>query len=70
MSLKDITSDLHHEAETTKFAKMLLSGKIEKADYRNYLYNLLAIYDPIEWYCQRQGFLVTMPDLPFATQPP
>ena len=45
MSLREITKDLHHEAETTKFAKMLLSGKIEKADYRNYLYNLLAIYD-------------------------
>lgn len=64
MSLRDITKDLHHEAETTTFAKMLLSGKIEKQDYKNYLYNLLAIYDPIEWYCKRQGFLDTMPDLP------
>ena len=64
MSLREITKDLHHEAETTVFAKMLLSGKIEKQDYRNYLYNLLAIYDPIEWYCKRQGFLDTMPDLP------
>lgn len=64
MSLKEITKDLHHEAETTTFAKMLLSGKIEKADYKNYLYNLLAIYDPIEWYCKRQGFFDNMPDLP------
>jgi heme oxygenase len=64
MSLREITKDLHHEAETTTFAKMLLSGKIEKADYKNYLYNLLAIYDPIEWYCKRQGFLDTMMDLP------
>jgi len=64
MSLKEITKDLHHEAEKTQFAKMLLSGKIGKEDYKNYLYNLLAVYDPIEWYCQRQGFLVTMPDLP------
>jgi heme oxygenase len=64
MSLKEITKDLHHEAEKTTFAKMLLSGKISKEDYRNYLYNLMAVYDPIEWYCQRQGFLVTMPDLP------
>ena len=64
MSLRDITKDLHHEAETTKFAKMLLSGKIEKADYRNYLYNLLAIYDPIEWYNKRQGFFTNMHDLP------
>jgi heme oxygenase (biliverdin-producing, ferredoxin) len=64
MSLREITKDLHHEAELTKFAKLLLSGKIEKQDYKNYLYNLMAVYDPIEWYCQRQGFLVTMPDLP------
>jgi heme oxygenase len=64
MSLREITKDLHHEAETTKFAKLLLSGKIEKSDYRNYLYNLMAVYDPIEWYCTRQGFLVNMPDLP------
>ena len=64
MSLKEITKDLHHEAETTVFAKMLLSGKIEKQDYRNYLYNLLAIYDPIEWYSKRQGFFANMHDLP------
>jgi heme oxygenase len=64
MSLREITKDLHHEAETTKFAKMLLSGKISKEDYRNYLYNLMAVYDPIEWYCKRQGFLDTMPTLP------
>ena len=64
MSLKEITKDLHHEAETTTFAKMLLSGKIGKEDYRNYLYNLLAVYDAIEWYCKRQGFLDSVPDLP------
>jgi len=64
MSLRDITKDLHHEAELTKFAKLLLSGKIEKQDYRNYLYNLMAVYDPIEWYCKRQGFLGNMLDLP------
>jgi heme oxygenase len=64
MSLKDITKDLHHEAEITKFAKLLLSGKIEAEDYRNYLYNLLAVYDPIEWYCKRQGMFKEMSDLP------
>ena len=33
MSLKEITKDLHHEAETTKFAKLLLSGKITKEEF-------------------------------------
>jgi heme oxygenase (biliverdin-producing, ferredoxin) len=64
MSLREITKDLHHEAETTKFAKLLLSGKIEKQEYKNYLYNLLAIYDPIEWYASRQGMFEKMAGLP------
>ena len=64
MSLREITKDLHHEAETTQFAKTLLGGKISKEDYRNYLYNLLAVYDPLEWYANRQGFFNNMPDLP------
>ena len=64
MSLREITKDLHHEAETTKFAKELLSGKIGGKKYVNYLYNLLAIYDPIEWYAGRQGMFEKMPYLP------
>ena len=64
MSLKEITKDLHHEAETTKFAKELLSGKIGGKQYANYLYNMLAIYDPIEWYNKRQGFFTNLHDLP------
>lgn len=64
MSLRDITKDLHHEAETTKFAKELLSGKIGGKVYVNYLYNMLAIYDPIEWYNSRQGFFANLAGLP------
>lgn len=64
MSLKEITKDLHHEAETTTFAKMLLSGKIGKEDYKNYLYNMMAVYDPIEWYNKRLGNLAGMEKLP------
>ncbi len=64
MSLREITKDLHHEAETTTFAKMLLSGKISCEDYKNYLYNLMAVYDPIEWYASRQGMFSNMPGLP------
>ena len=43
MSLREITKELHHEAETTKAAKALLSGKISKEDYRKYIYQLLLI---------------------------
>lgn len=57
MSLKEITKDLHHEAETTKFAKLLLSGKISKEDYANYLYQLVLIYPIIEMGNEVQGNL-------------
>lgn len=60
MSLREITQDLHHEAEKTQFAKLLLSGKIEKADYANYLYQLVLIYGPIELGCRVQGFLTNL----------
>jgi heme oxygenase len=63
MSLKDITKDLHHEAETTKFAKTLLSGNITKEQYANYLYQMLAIYDPLEFFCTRQGIFNRLPGL-------
>ena len=57
MSLKEITKDLHTAAEKTKFAKLLLSGNIDRSEYTNYLYQMLAIYDPIEFSAEEQGFL-------------
>jgi len=57
MSLRDITKDLHHEAETTQFAKLLLSGKISAEDYANYLYQLVLIYPIIELSNKNQGNL-------------
>jgi len=63
MSLKEITKDLHHEAETTKFAKLLLSGSIEKKDYANYLYQLILIYNAIEQGNQIEGNFKNLPDI-------
>ena len=63
MSLKEITKDLHHEAETTKFAKLLLSGKIDKEDYAKYLYQLILIYPIIEMGNKIQGNFVNLPDI-------
>lgn len=63
MSLKEITKDLHHEAETTKFAKLLLSGKIEKTDYANYLYQLVLIYNAIELGNRLEGNFTELPGI-------
>lgn len=63
MSLKEITKDLHHDAERTQFAKLLLSGKISKEDYANYLYQMILVYNGIETACASQGMLTNLPDV-------
>lgn len=60
MSLKDITKDLHTAAEKTVFAKKLVTGTTTVEEYTTYLYNMLAIYDPIEFFCNRQGMLTNL----------
>jgi heme oxygenase len=63
MSLKEITKDLHTAAEKTKFAKLLLNGNISRDEYANYLYQMLAIYDPIEFLAEEQGLLANLPGI-------
>ena len=63
MSLREITKDLHHQAETTAAAKLLLSGKITSDDYASWLYQLILIYGPIEFGCRSQGFFDQLPGI-------
>ena len=63
MSLKEITWDLHKEAETSQFVKKIFKGEATKDEYATYLYNLLAIYDPIEFSCKRQGMFNNLPGI-------
>jgi heme oxygenase len=63
MSLREITKDLHTDAERTEFAKKLLSGSISKEDYANYLYQMVLIYPPIEMGNKIQGNFVNLPDI-------
>lgn len=60
MSLRDITKDLHTEAERTSFAKKLISGSLTKEEYANYLYQMLLIYGPIEMGNRVQGFFTNL----------
>lgn len=63
MSLREITKDLHTDAERTQFAGKLLSGSISKEDYANYLYQMLLIYGPIELGNRIQGHFTNLPDI-------
>lgn len=61
MSLKEITRDLHTEAENTNFMKLVMSGKISTEQYTNYLYQMIAVYGPIEFGCKILGFFDNLP---------
>lgn len=63
MSLKEITKDLHSDAERTEFAKKLLSGSISREDYANYLYQMMLIYNPIELGNRILGNFQNLPDI-------
>ncbi len=63
MSLREITKDLHSDAERTEFAKKLLSGSISKEDYANYLWQMVLIYQPIEMGNKLLGNFVNLPDI-------
>ena len=60
MSLREITKDLHTEAEKTEFAKLLLFGNISKEKYTDYLYQMIAVYGPVEFGCKIQGIFETL----------
>jgi heme oxygenase len=63
MSLKEITHDLHTDAERTLFAKKLLSGNIDKEEYANYLWQMVLVYNGIETAANSQGMLKNLPDI-------
>jgi heme oxygenase len=48
MSLKELTSDLHSEAERKTVAQLLASGEMSRELYTTYLYNQYTIYDALE----------------------
>ena len=48
MSLRDITKDLHTDAERTLFAKKLVTGSLTTEEYANYLWQMVLVYNGIE----------------------
>lgn len=47
-SLKELTKDVHHDAERKPFAKLLLSGNITPQQYYVYLFNQFHMYQALE----------------------
>ena len=63
MSLREITKDLHAEAERSLFAKKLITGSISVEEYANYLWQMVLVYNGIEVAAKSQGMLANLPDV-------
>ena len=63
MSLRDITKDLHTDAERTLFAKKLVTGSLTTEEYANYLWQMVLVYNGIETAANSQGMLKNLPDI-------
>ena len=63
MSLREITRDLHADAERTIFAKKLVTGSFTKEEYANYLWQMVLVYNGIEVAAKGQGMLKNLPDI-------
>jgi heme oxygenase len=63
MSLREITKDLHSDAERTIFAKKLVTGSLTKEEYANYLWQMVLVYNGIETAANSQGMLNNLPDI-------
>jgi len=63
MSLREITKDLHTQAERTLFAKKLIKGDLSQEEYANYLWQMVLVYTGIENIADSLGQLDNLPDI-------
>ena len=68
MSLREITKDLHNDAERTLFAKKLVTGNITTEEYANYLWQMVLVYTGIENIADSLGQLDNLPDIKRASK--
>lgn len=62
-NLKELTKDVHRNAERQDFVKILMSGKINPKLYATYLWNQHKKYDLLEAMASAHGLLDNLPDI-------
>jgi heme oxygenase len=61
--LREITADLHREAEDTPFVQYMYSGNITVRDYGVYLRQIQKVYSELEYFGKVSGMTLDLPDL-------
>jgi heme oxygenase len=62
--IKELTAEIHQNAERQEFVKTLMSGSIDPNLYATYLYNQLQCYSVLEKYGMENSLFRTTPNLP------
>ena len=57
MGLKELTKEVHQQAERQDFVKILMSGSIDRDLYATFLYNQHALYNLLEVCAMSHGLL-------------
>jgi heme oxygenase len=63
MSLKDLTSEKHRQAESTKFMKSVFDGTLAHETWIDYTYQKTLFYNTIEYAAEANGLLQGMTDI-------
>ena len=63
MSLKELTKDVHRDAERQAFVKVLMSGEIDPKLYATFMFNQHHQYDILEVNCMAHGLLNGLMDI-------
>jgi heme oxygenase len=62
-TLKELTADLHAEAEAQPFLKTIFEGNVDRQKYTSYLFQLLNIYGLLETLARPHGLFKGMEGL-------
>ena len=63
MGLKELTKEVHQDAERQGFVKVLMSGQMNEELYAEFLYNQHAIYNLLEACAMSHGLLNDFPQI-------
>ena len=63
MSLRELTKEVHKNAERQGFVNVLMSGEINPEVYATFLANLHPMYDVLEAHAMAKGLLNGLPDI-------
>jgi heme oxygenase len=62
-TLKELTADVHAEAESQPFIKSIFAGNVDKVKYTDYVYQLFHVYSLMEILASKHDIFEGMEDL-------